>query len=501
MKPSTRIAGALLALLTVAPTVLSCGNSADTGTTPDTNPNPSTETAAVTEDPNAIKDNLPALDFGGETVNIMHFGLEEMGGNDSSDWNREGDVVADAVIARDRATEERLNISIAYQAGSDDWGQYPGEVQKMVQSGDCPYDIFFLESSQCFRLSLDGYFREVSDLAHIDIEQPWWYKNFMDGGAISTDKRYFLTGAFSVSTLEGASCTIFNKKIYNNFFESYTELYDMVDAHTWTYDKFIELSRNVYQDLNGNGEADDADLYGLFNRGQQTVNYVSMSTGLTYLKRDDNGLPVLDLYNDDSIRWVEKLYTIMNENNISFTTGTSDDGMPHFADGKSLFFLGWLSEYTNETIRAMEDPYGVLPMPVLDEGMEYKSAAGTVNGQSAVIPVTTDEAKLEMCGATLESLSIEAYRTVIPAWYEVALKSKHADTARDADMIDVIYNTIDTSFIMIADKLLGTGSFFWSMLGQSKKTPGEFASYYEKQAKVFDKKWASMLEAFAELES
>ena len=99
MKPSTRIAGALLALLTVAPTVLSCGNSADTGTTPDTNPNPSTETAAVTEDLNAIKDNLPALDFGGETVNIMHFGLEEMGGNDSSDWNREGDVVADAVGA------------------------------------------------------------------------------------------------------------------------------------------------------------------------------------------------------------------------------------------------------------------------------------------------------------------------------------------------------------------------------------------------------------------
>ena len=505
MKHSVRIACALLALLTVSPAVISCGNSADTGTTPDTNPTASTETTAVTEDPNAIVDNLPALDFGGDTVKIMHFGLETMGGNDSSDWNREGDVVADAVIARDRATEERLNITIAYEAGSDDWGGYPSEVQKMVQSGDCPYDIFFLESSQCFRLSLDGYFREVSGLTHIDINQPWWYKNFMDDGAISTDKRYFLTGAFSVSTLEGASCTIFNKKIYNNFFESYTELYDMVDDHKWTYDKFIELCRDVYQDVNGNGEADAGDLYGLYNRGQQTVNYVSMSTGLTYLQRDDNGLPVLDIYNDDSLRWVEKLYTIMNEHNISYN-GTKDSdpakmGMQHFADGNALFFLGWLSEYTDEVIRGMEDPYGVLPMPVLDEGMEYKSAAGTVNGQSAVIPVTTDEARLELCGATLESLSIEAYRSVIPAWYEVALKSKHADTERDADMIDVIYNTIDTSFIMIADKLLGTGSFFWTMLGSSKKTPGEFSSYYEKQSKAFNKKWASMLDAFAELES
>ena len=499
MKHTTRIACALLALLTVCPAVISCGSS-DTGSTENPVTQAADTTAAVTEDPNAIKDNLPELDFGGETVSIMHFGLESMGGNDSSDWNREGDVVADAVIARDRATEERLNISIVYEAGSDDWSTYPTQVQKMIQSGDCPYDIFFLESSQSFRLSLDGYFREVSGLAHIDIDQPWWYTEFMNGSAISTDKRYFLTGAFSVSTLEGASCTIFNKKIYNNFFESYTELYDMVDNHTWTYDKFIALSRDVYQDLNGNGEADAGDLYGLFNRGQQTVNYVSMSTGLTYLKRDDNGLPVLDIYNDNSIRWVEKLYTIMNENNISFQD-SSIDGMEHFAGGNALFFLGWLSEYTDEVIRGMEDPYGVLPMPVLDEGMEYMSAAGTVNGQSAVIPVTTAEARLELCGATLESLSIEAYRSVIPAWYEVALKSKHADTARDADMIDVIYNTIDTSFIMIADKLLGTGSFFWTMLGQGKKTPGEFASYYEKQAKSYDKKWSKMLEAFAELES
>lgn len=500
MKQSTRIACALLALLTVSPAVISCGSSSDAGTVTDAATGASTETQAVTEDPNAIKDNLPALDFGGETVSVMHFGLELMGGNDTSDWDRTGDVVADAVKERDIATEERLGVTLSYAAGSDDWGAYPGEVQKMIQAGDCPYDIFFLESSQCFRLSLEGYFREVSDLAHIDIAQPWWYRDFMDGGAISTDKRYFLTGAFSISTLEGASATIFNKKIYNNYFESYTELYDMVEANKWTYDKFIALCRDVYQDINGNGEADAGDLYGLFNRGQQTVNYVSMSTGLTYLQRDDNGLPVLDLYNDNSIRWVEKLYTIMNENNISYAD-SGIDGIGHFAEGNALFFLGWLSEYTDETIRAMEDPYGVLPMPVLDEGMDYMSAAGTVNGQSAVIPVTTDEARLELCGAVLESLSIEAYRTVIPAWYEVALKSKHADTERDADMIDVIYNSIDTSFIMIADKLLGTGSFFWTMLGQSKKTPGEFASYYEKQAKTFDKKWASMLDAFAELES
>ncbi len=488
------------ALLVVLGVMSACGG--DPMGTTETEKHPDTTaaaSAAVTED--AIQDNLPPLDFGGESVSILHFGLEQMGGHDSSDWYEDkGDVIADAVYARDMATEERLGVDIVYAMGSDDWGAYPGEVQKLIFSGEHLHDIIFLETSQCFRMCLDGYFLEVSDLPYIDLAQPWWYRTFMDGGAISTDKRYFLTGAFSVSTLEGGSATVFNKRIYNEYFESYTELYDMVEAHTWTYDKFIELCRAVYKDVNGNGEADGEDLYGLFNRGQQTVNYISMSTGLTYITRDSDGLPMLDLYNEDSARWVEKLHTILYEDNVSYTD-KNVDGMQHFANGKSLFFLGWLSEYTDEMIRNMEDPYGVLPMPVLDEGMAYMSAAGTVNGQSAVLPTTLPAEKAEMVGAVLESLSIEAYRTVIPAWYEVALKSKYADTERDADMIDVIYNSIDTSFIMIADKLLGSGSFFYTMIGAKERDPGEFASYYEKQSKTLLKKWDSMLASFAELET
>ncbi len=489
----------VLLLLAALGAMNACGSIDDNNETTETTD--ALNQTAETDAEDTVLDNLPALDFGGSEVRILHFGLEKMGGHDSSDWYEDkGNNIHTAVYERDLATEERLGVDLVYTTGSDDWQTYPGEVQKLVASGDCPYEMIFMESSQCFRLSLDGYFREVSDLQYIDIEQPWWYKDFMDHASISTDKRYMLTGAFSVSTLEGGSCTVFNKTIYNNYFENYNELYDLVEEHKWTYDVFLSLCRDVYKDVNGDGTADAGDLYGIFNRGGETINYASMSTGLSYLKRDENGLPVLDLYNEDSARWVEKLCELLYENNISYKN-TDINGIEHFAGGNALFFLGWLSEYTSDTVRNMNDPYGVLPMPVLDEGMDYVSAAGTVNGQSAVIPVTTDTSLPEMCSATLESLSVEAYRTVIPAWYEVALKSKYADTARDSDMIDIIYNTLDTSFIMIADKLLGTGSFFTNMLGSKQRDPGEFASYYEKQDKSFQTKWAKMLESFAELDS
>lgn len=493
-----RITSLLLALLTVGAAFVSCGDSSNDSNQADTSPtsqSKSTDTAVT----DAIKDNLPELNYGGDTIKIYNFGFEPAVRRDASGGENSGDVVDDAVHARNLAVEERLGVSLSFTAGSDSWETYPNEVSKMIKAADCPYDLIFMESSQCFRLMLDGNFRELSALPYIDLEQPWWYKAFMDGSAISTDKRYLLTGAFSITTLEFASATIFNKKIYNNLFEDYNELYTLVDEHKWTYDKMIEYCVDAYQDINGNGVADDADQYGLFNRGQQTVNYVSMSTGLTYLKRDSNNLPQLDIYNDDSVRWVEKLYRILKEDNISYRS-ENINGVEHFASGRALFFLGQLTEYVDPIVRNMEDPYGVLPMPILDEGMEYRSAAGTVNGESAVIPVTTPEERLDPCAAVLESLSIEAYRTVLPAWYEVALKSKYSDTARDSEMIDVIYNTIDTSFIMIADKLLGSGSFFWNMLGDGKRTPGEFASYYETQSKNLQKKWDKMISDFQALE-
>ena len=492
MKNTKRILTAMLALLTIAGTAASCGNdTTDPGKT--TTKNPSTQTD--TDD--GIKDNLPELNFNNETIKILHFGYEMIG--DTPDWNREGDNIADAVASRDLATEERLGVTIEYAKGSDDWYAYPAEVKKLTQSGDCPYDLIFMESSQCFKLALENCFLDISDLDYVDLEQPWWYKDFMDGSSISTDKRFLLTGAFSISTLEGASCTIFNKTLYNNYFESYHDLYDMVEAGTWTYDALIELCRDAYDNVNGNTEADEGDIFGMFNRGIKTANYMSMSTGLTYLDRDEDGLPVLNLYNEDSLRWVETLHEILSNNEIAYTN-PDVDGIEHFVSGKAVFFPGTLAEFTSYEVRNMNDPHGVLPMPVLDEGMKYMSAAATVNGQSAVIPTTAPDNRLEIAGAVMESLCIEGYRSVLPAWYDVALKGKHADDERDADMIDIIYDTIDTSFIMAADKLLGTGTFFFDMLVNDKKTPGEFASYYETKSSNLNKKWKDMLDNYANLE-
>jgi len=477
-------------------TACSTGNNTDKQTTDESLTSAESDKNNAEEIP---RDNLPELDFNGAAVKIMHFGIENAVLKDAVGDDSGGDVVSDAVYNRNLHVEDRLKIRFVWTAGNDVWHEYPMEVETLILAGDFPQDMVFMESSECFRLSLQGYFRNVADLPYIDLEQPWWYTDFMNDGTITPDKRYLLTGAFSITTLEGASAVVFNKKLFDDNFKDYNELYDIVESNDWTYDKFLEYCTAVYKDQNGNNEKDAEDVWGFVNRGIQTVNYMSMSTGLSYITRNEKGYPMPDLYNEATLKWVDTLYTMLYGGEAAYTVSDAAVAYPHFTAGKALFFPGQLSEYTDVRIREMDAPYGVVPMPVIEYGLPYMSAAGTVNGESAVIPTTTAEDMLELCGAVLEALSSEAYRTVVPAWYEVALKSKHADTKRDADMIDLIYDTIDTSFIMMADKLLGTGSFFNTAVNINQISAGEFASYYEANAPTLDTKWADMLKAYEDL--
>ncbi|NLE13344.1 MAG: extracellular solute-binding protein [Clostridiales bacterium] len=487
----------ILVLAIVIIGAVSCGGSGGDSGSPDVtdaDAAPAEETTAET----GINDNLPDLDYKGSTVKIHTFGYKDVVRYDGKGEGETGDILDDAVYARNLATEERLKVKLEYTNGTEDWGGFANEVQKMVLAGDYTHDFVMLESSQCFRLMLNGYFRELTDLPYIDIEQPWWYKTFMDGGAIRPERYYFVTGAFSITTLLGGSCTIFNKSLFDNYFGDHNELYDKVENNEWTHDAFIKYCMEAYTDVNGDGAMDKGDIVGFYNRGQTTVNYTSMSVGLPFMSRDSEGLPVLELGSEQALEWVEILYRMLYEDNISYP-GNYDEGLPHFVSGNAIFYLGMLSDFIDAKLRAMSMPYGILPMPVMNENLEYMSAAGTVNGMSAILPVTTPDDRLEISGAVLESLSIEAYRTVIPAFYDIALKAKYADTERDSDMVDIIYNTIDTSFIMIADKLLGTGSFFFNCVVSSKKTPGEYMSYYESKSPAILKQWDDMIVSFLAL--
>ncbi|MHB1150757.1 MAG: hypothetical protein ACYCWE_10720 [Eubacteriales bacterium] len=441
-------------------------------------------------------DNLPQLDFNGMVINIYYFGQEFAHYYDAV-GESSGDIVYDAVYMRNIAVNERLNTEINWIRGGDDWDSHPAAVQKAMLAGVSDYDIIFEENSRAFQHSLEGYFINLLDAEYLDYGQPWWYDELMYEGSIDTSKRYFVTGDFALTTLFGASAVYFNKNIYTDVLGDVNDIYQTVLDGKWTADVMMDLCRRIYSDINGSGTSDEDDLLGFRFTQWGVPNYLSMSTGLTYTARDDAGYPVLDLNTKDAVLWADKLYNMLYRDNMSIECKMTDMAAA-FRNNLSLFYVGMFS--TANTLRDCEFEYGIIPHPKLKESLDYLCAAGTVNGEGAAVPVSAPEDKFEASCALLEALCAESYRSVVPSWYDTALKVKYIDAEIDADMIDLIYNHVGTSFIMMADKTLGIGSIFtYTVYGS--KSEGTFSSYYAKNENGFNTKWSNMIEKYKAVEN
>ena len=68
----------------------------------------------------------------------------------------------------------------------------------------------------------------------------------------------------TLTAVSRAVSIVFNKRIWNEYGDPSQRLYDLVYDNEWTIDKFIELSRSVCSDLNGDTVWNEDDLYGMF---------------------------------------------------------------------------------------------------------------------------------------------------------------------------------------------------------------------------------------------
>lgn len=81
-------------------------------------------------------------------------------------------------------------------------------------------------------------------------------------------------------------------------------------------------------------------------------------------------------------------------------------------------------------LRDMKDAYGILPYPKADENQkEYVSSARNTHNAFSM-PITCEDP--DMAGAVLEALSSSNHDTVLPAYFETALKKKYARCPDDS---------------------------------------------------------------------
>ena len=476
-----------LALLMCAPAFVSCAETEETAAedgTPSVSADSVTE-EALPEETEISRENMPDtlpddLDFGGETVTIHSRGddesiyevcVEEM----------TGEVVNDAVYERNEMVSERLNVKIAGYAG-EKWDAYNNAIASLrasIMSADGAYDAIAGWSARIPSLSLEGLLLDLNEMPYLNLEQPWWNQSAVDELQIA-GHLYFVTGNIAKTMLSAMCIYVFNQKVADDF--DVENLYDVVNEHRWTIDYINNLITNVYVDMDGDGQMGTADLYGLTSSSVNDADGYMQGFRVSMISRDEAGLPVLDVDTERFTTIVEKVYTLMWDNPGCYAiTGDGTDLKP-FAEDRALLSTTRISGVVS-SLADMESNYGILPYPLLNDAQQEYGTR--VQDALSLWCIPIDSKNPAMTSAVLEALAAQSYRTVTPAYFDVALKNRYSRDVQTAEMMDLIEQSVLINFESLYNESIGNPWFVLRSLMPAKDS--NFASYWAKNSKPIGK--------------
>ena len=252
--------------------------------------------------------------------------------------------------------------------------------------------------------------------------------------------------------------------------ESSDDLYTTVLDGKWTMDVLAEYCKKSYHDLNGNSTPDDDDQYGMGAVTASTTDHMTFDSGIRFAEWDKSGKPSLTIVTEKSVTFAEKLYSLFYENEGVRVYPAVQDSLriviPNKLMGDQMTFMcGYF--YSADLLRDMKADYGIIPYPKLDETIDgYKSLVHN-SAMLISVPVTCD--KTDAVYAAIEALGAEGYRTVTPAYYEVALKTKYIRDDISGQIVDMIHDACTTDFTYVFGGNLSSAGTIMRQL-MTKKT-------------------------------
>jgi hypothetical protein len=228
-----------------------------------------------------------------------------------------------------------------------------------------------------------------------------------------------------------------------------------------------EFTKQVSEDLNQDGRFTEDDLFGYVTDTHNQIDAYVISFDVPITAKDANGIPQLVVDDDKFITAFLRLFEFMRENVSTFAgteqpTATDIHSLyrPIFQNQRALVFAEYLGN--SAQMRDYDFDFGILPFPKLDENQERYKTSSQDGHTIFCIPATARNS--EKIGAVAEVLAAESYRSVVPAFYDVALKTKYARDEESSAMIDIIRQGISFDFGMVNVVLTGRPHHVWRSL-------------------------------------
>ena len=470
----------LLAAL-LASSAVSCSSgtedSGESGTTSGAaalNPGPDPAPAEETE--TALPDYLPQdLDFvRNEKVSDM-FQFELI-----------GEGVSDALCDRTIRIEDRLNLTFEVASLPSESGPWKSAIAGSVQAADGAYDIVFPD--YWWGIETGGYYYNLLDVPHLDFSEPWWCSGWNDNDTFY-GKLYTAVGDFSLDLVLNTEAVYFNKRLIED--NGLENPYDLVKENRWTSDKIVAMSETALRDLNGDGKySPNDDLYGLMYNLHGGRGFL-YAYGMKLANRTDDGGWEINYFNDHFVTIYETVFRMQNETPSVYYNNGGVAMDARFASGNLLFLTASLGTARGTALRDMEDDFGLVPYPKLDEQQADFISFNLGTSYAAILRSADD---ISLSGAVMEALCAENHRNVVPVLYEDALKEKYSRDATTAEMLDILSRTIYYDFAFVNDAALSAlcNVYFDAIASRSP----DVASKFKATDKVSQKLLGKLLESY-----
>ena len=395
-------------------------------------PAPAQSAGEAEESEEAVRDDLGAYDFEDASFGMMTFENQNFHYRVRAD-EMTGIQLNDAMFDATLAVEDRFHISIDEMLYAD----FSNTPRVNVTAGDMSMDTVRIRCTDATGWWTDNLLVTADELPMIDLSKPYWDKTINESLTVAK-QHYVALSSFDLCTYDLTFALMFNKSYIANYgFES---PYDLVNGGEWTMDKMNEMMITVSEDADGDGRRDRNDRWGYVAHPKMVAPGFWIGADALSIEKDENDIPHLNIASERFINVWEKLISICYSDNqylgIDDAADIPADAIRIFSENRALFMD--MSFFFSEQLRSMESDFGIIPYPKYDTAQDHYSAR-LCYYMPTVVPSTKTGDELTRCGVMLEALASEYFGTVLPAYYDLALRYKVARDEESQGMLDIIF--------------------------------------------------------------
>ena len=485
-----RIIALLLALVTVAVPLASCGGESE-----------ETTKAEATLD-GALPDIPTDLDLTGEFHILVSGNMER---NDFEADSEASTTVEVAIFRRNEAIRQAYGVDVTNKdvckfGSSNGSGTGFAEIYNDYMSGNSKYDAAMIGTYDVATLSYNGLLWDLGSLKYIDLSKEYWDQKANKDLAIA-GKMFYTTGDISIVDNIYTHALLFNKNIIEDY--NMENPYDLVKNNEWTLEKFSALVKQVGQDVDNNGIYNENDMYGLMTWNDPMAAVLS-SAGEKIAAVNEKGEIELTFYNERVVNLYDKFEDIVFDQAHAYNyqydnqtgKGTSQSVWDTnrdkiFNENRAAFYFNALSVV--ERHRDSEVDFGILPYPKLDAVQEdYGHSVSAYHSSFLAIPLMAKNPTRS--GAVVELLAHYGKEYLTPAYYEKTLYGQYVRDVESTEMLDIIFAT----------RVFDVGAFYDIGTYRSQLTSifvsrNSISTIYETHRNEAESKLKALNESFAKL--